>query len=191
MFKCAALRTLLSTVLFLSLFAGASAQNAGGTGVLVGRVVSTANGLPVIGVTLTIAGQSGETNLNGVFRIEDVPVGEHSLTVDKAGFQRQSVTGVAISTVEIAKLDLAVAPVTADAPITMAAFGVAAEVVRSSGVGLLSERQRAIAVSDSIGSDQMSRLGFNDAAQAMKAVTGASVVDGKYVYIRGLGERYS
>jgi outer membrane receptor protein involved in Fe transport len=191
MFKCAALRALFSTVLFLSLFAVASAQSAGGKGVLVGRVVSTANGLPVIGVTLTIAGQSGETNLNGVYRIEDIPVGEHSLTVDKAGFQRQSVTGVAVSTVEIAKLDLAVAPVTAEAPITMAAFGVAAEVVRSSGVGLLSERQRAIAVSDSIGSDQMSRLGFNDAAQAMKAVTGASVVDGKYVYIRGLGERYS
>jgi hypothetical protein len=60
MFKCAALRALFSTVLFLSLFAVASAQSAGGKGVLVGRVVSTANGLPVIGVTLTIAGQSGK-----------------------------------------------------------------------------------------------------------------------------------
>lgn len=186
-----ALRALLFVGLLLINVSSVSAQSASPAGVLAGRVVSTANGLPVIGVTLTIAGRSAETDLNGAFRIEGIPAGEHSLAVDKTGFQRQSVTGVAVSAGEIAKLDLTVSPVTADAPITMAAFGISAEVVRSSGVGLLVERQRAIAVSDSIGSDQMSRLGFSDAAQAMKAVTGASVVDGKYVYIRGLGDRYS
>jgi len=37
----------------------------------------------------------------------------------------------------------------------------------------------------------MSRSGSSDAAQAMSKVTGATVVDGKYVYVRGLGERYS
>ncbi|CAN5206154.1 hypothetical protein BH23BAC3_BH23BAC3_32060 [soil metagenome] len=37
----------------------------------------------------------------------------------------------------------------------------------------------------------ISRTGSSDAAEAMTKVTGASVVDGKYVYIRGLGDRYS
>ena len=34
-------------------------------------------------------------------------------------------------------------------------------------------------------------LGLGDDAEAMSHVTGASVVEGKYVYIRGLGDRYS
>lgn len=63
--------------------------------------------------------------------------------------------------------------------------------MQNSGLGLLSARQKAVSVSDAIGAEQMSKLGFGTVASAMKAVTGASVVGGKYVYIRGLGERYS
>ncbi len=42
-----------------------------------------------------------------------------------------------------------------------------------------------------IGSDQMRRSGDADAAAALKRATGLTVVGGKYVYVRGLGERYS
>jgi outer membrane receptor protein involved in Fe transport len=37
----------------------------------------------------------------------------------------------------------------------------------------------------------ISRTASGDAAEAMQKVTGATVVDNKYVYVRGLGERYS
>ena len=37
----------------------------------------------------------------------------------------------------------------------------------------------------------MSRAGDSDAATALKRVTGLTVIGGKYVYVRGLGERYS
>ena len=37
----------------------------------------------------------------------------------------------------------------------------------------------------------MSRYAIGDAAAAMKKVTGATISGGKYVYIRGLGDRYS
>ena len=42
-----------------------------------------------------------------------------------------------------------------------------------------------------IGAEQMSRAGDSNAASALKRVTGLTVVGGKYVYVRGLGERYS
>ena len=56
---------------------------------------------------------------------------------------------------------------------------------------LLEERRQAIEIQDAIGSDEMSRTGSGDAAQAVSKVTGTTVVDGKYVYVRGLGDRYS
>ena len=37
----------------------------------------------------------------------------------------------------------------------------------------------------------MSKAGDSDAAAALSRVTGLTVVDGKYVFVRGLGERYS
>ncbi|MDB4385213.1 TonB-dependent receptor, partial [Opitutaceae bacterium] len=75
--------------------------------------------------------------------------------------------------------------------IEMEAFTISADIVESSDIGLLVERQKSSTISDAISSDQLSKLGAGDAAEALSKVTGASVVDGKYVLIRGLGDRYS
>ncbi|PKL96098.1 MAG: TonB-dependent receptor, partial [Gammaproteobacteria bacterium HGW-Gammaproteobacteria-8] len=42
-----------------------------------------------------------------------------------------------------------------------------------------------------LGSEQMSRAGDGDAASALKRVTGLTLVGGEFIFIRGLGERYS
>ncbi|MGH7959260.1 MAG: TonB-dependent receptor domain-containing protein, partial [Opitutaceae bacterium] len=99
-------------------------------------------------------------------------------------------TNVLVTGDETARVDLPLS-VIGETALKMEAFTVSADVLQNSGLGLLSTRQKAASVSDAIGSEQMSKLGFGTAAAAMKAVTGASVVGGKYVYIRGLGERYS
>jgi len=46
-------------------------------------------------------------------------------------------------------------------------------------------------IQDGISSQEMSRYSVSDVAGAMKKVTGATVSGGKYIYIRGLGDRYS
>jgi len=46
-------------------------------------------------------------------------------------------------------------------------------------------------VADILGSEQMSKTGDSDAASALRRVTGLTLVDGKFIYVRGLGERYS
>jgi len=46
-------------------------------------------------------------------------------------------------------------------------------------------------VMEVIGADQMSNSGDSDAAGALKRVTGLTVVGGKFIYVRGLGERYT
>ena len=42
-----------------------------------------------------------------------------------------------------------------------------------------------------MGAEQISRTGDSDAAAALRRVTGVTLVDGKFIYVRGLGERYS
>lgn len=44
---------------------------------------------------------------------------------------------------------------------------------------------------DIVGNEAMSQKGINDAASAVSTTPGASVEDGKNVYIRGLGDRYT
>ena len=61
----------------------------------------------------------------------------------------------------------------------------------STEAALLAERKNAPMISDSIGKIEMAKNTGADAAQAVKRVTGVSLQEGKYVFVRGLGERYS
>ena len=53
------------------------------------------------------------------------------------------------------------------------------------------EKRDTSEISSTLSSESMSIAGDSEAADALKRVTGLSLVKGKYVYVRGLGERYS
>lgn len=53
------------------------------------------------------------------------------------------------------------------------------------------ERRAAATVTEAVSAEQIARTGDSDAATTLKRVTGLSVVDGRYVFVRGLGDRYS
>ncbi|MBN8728839.1 MAG: TonB-dependent receptor [Xanthomonadales bacterium] len=55
----------------------------------------------------------------------------------------------------------------------------------------LDERRSSAVVAEALGAQQIARTGDSDVATTLRRVTGLSLVDGKYVYVRGLGERYS
>ena len=53
------------------------------------------------------------------------------------------------------------------------------------------EKRDTSEISSTLTSESMSIAGDSEASDALKRVTGLSLVKGKYVYVRGLGERYS
>ena len=56
---------------------------------------------------------------------------------------------------------------------------------------LINERQDDEVVSDVMGSEMISRLGETTVAVALRRIPGLSLVNDKFIYVRGLGERYS
>jgi len=63
--------------------------------------------------------------------------------------------------------------------------------LKGTASAVLQERKNQAFVADILGAEQISRTGDSDAAAALKRVTGLTLVDGKFIYVRGLGERYS
>lgn len=62
---------------------------------------------------------------------------------------------------------------------------------RSAAQELVSERIEADFVADLLSIEQISRVGDTNVAESLRRVPGLTLVDGKFIYIRGLGERYS
>jgi len=61
----------------------------------------------------------------------------------------------------------------------------------STVASVMEERRAAVATQDAISSEQISRSTASDAAAVVSKVAGASIVEGKFVVVRGLSDRYN
>ncbi|MDX1419510.1 MAG: TonB-dependent receptor [Rubricoccaceae bacterium] len=164
------------------------------TGTISGVVVDEALGESLIGVNVqafgagtgAMAGGSA-TDLNGRYRILGLAPGAYDLVFSYLGYTRQRVTGVAVAAGETARVDAALAEEAVELGDEVV---IEATMIQNSDAALLAQRARAAAVSDAVGADAIARSGSSTASDAMQQVTGASVVDGRYVFVRGLGDRY-
>ncbi|MBC9888288.1 MAG: TonB-dependent receptor [Opitutae bacterium] len=162
------------------------------TGTLTGRVIDIdfADGLRGVGVRIEgVEIQPVFTDLEGRYHITDLPAGSHIVIFAKEGFQTSRVSEVTIREGEVFTLDVPLTAISAD--FELGVFEITAIEVMAQNVALLADRQKAAAVSDSLGAEFMSRAGASDAAEAMSKMVGANIVDGKFAVIRGLGDRYS
>ncbi len=75
--------------------------------------------------------------------------------------------------------------------ISLDAMTVVAPHVKGSLSSMMNQRKTSMSVKDLLGADQISKSGDSNAASALSRVTGLSLVNGKFIYVRGLGERYS
>jgi outer membrane receptor protein involved in Fe transport len=63
--------------------------------------------------------------------------------------------------------------------------------LKGTASAVMQERKSQAFIADILGSEQISRTGDSDAAAALRRITGITLVDGKLIYVRGLGERFS
>ena len=160
-----------------------------GTSNIYGKVVDAETGEPLIGVTVTIEETflGAFTDLDGNFRVKKVPFGYYTVKASMVGYESAQVTDVVVTADQNTTLNIIIKP----ANVEIEGIKVTAKAVENTAATVLLKRKSATAVSDGISSEEISRSGSGDAAEAMTKVTGASVVGGKYVYVRGLGDRYA
>ena len=78
------------------------------------------------------------------------------------------------------------------APATLGAVNVAGEAVKVDDQAAYVDLERmSVSVDDTLSIEQISRAGDADAAVALRRVTGLTLVNSRFIYVRGLGERYS
>lgn len=68
---------------------------------------------------------------------------------------------------------------------------VAAKEVRNTENSLVAMKRNSVNVIDGISAAGFKKMGDSDAASSMKRVSGVSVTGGKYIFVRGLGDRYT
>ncbi|MBB6086001.1 TonB-dependent receptor [Wenzhouxiangella marina] len=159
-----------------------------GAGVLSGRIVSTEDESPVVEARLFVSGTPVEvrTDEEGRYRIE-LPVGRYAVSVLHPDFATRTIDGVEVLADQTTERDFQLPP----AGLELAEFVVVEPFIQGSLSSVIDEQRTVAGVANVIGAEQFSRSGDGDAGSALSRVTGLTLVGGEFVYIRGLGERYS
>jgi TonB-dependent receptor len=159
------------------------------TGRITGKVVDAQNGEAVIGANIFLesTGFGSASDLDGNYLILSAPPGKYTMIVSVIGYAQTKINNVEVKENGLTRIDVSLK----QEILTTETVVVEAKALQNTDAALLKSRQKSNAISDAISADAITRSGSGDAAAAMSRVTGASVVGGKYVYIRGLGERYA
>lgn len=160
------------------------------TGRIVGRVIDAQTGAPLPGARITVAeaGASAVVSVDGHYTLLGVPAGSVSVSVRMIGYQPKMVSNLQVAAGGAAELDVALSPAAA---IELETVTVTADAERGSVVRALETQRTATGIVSAITAQQISKSPDGDAGQAVQRVSGVTVQDGKYVFVRGLGERYT
>ncbi|MFN8258984.1 MAG: TonB-dependent receptor [Bacteroidales bacterium] len=176
----------ISLILFFLLFGTfLSAQK----GFIRGTVFDDQTGEFLPGITILIEGTSigAVTDLDGNFNIEIEP-GTYTLKVSFISYETLVVSDIQVKPKEVFLLDNIRLK---EARIQLAEVTITAKEIRNTEGAINTIKMKSANVMDGISAFTLKKIGDSDAASSMKRVPGVSVEGGKYVFVRGLGDRYT
>ena len=158
------------------------------SGVIRGILYDNTNGetLPFATIYVKEAQKGANSDLDGAYNFALNP-GTYTLEFSFVGYSNQVIQNVLVKANEVTELDVRLSD---DAKMLQEVV-VKANIVKNSESALLTMQKKSPNMMDGISKQAFRKIGDSDAGGAIKRVTGVSVEGGKYVYVRGLGDRYT
>lgn len=178
---------ILLAVLFTSTVLQAQTEP---TGTIVGKLTDKEmNGEPLPFANVVIKGttKGTTTDYDGLYTLKDMDPGTYSVVFSFVGYEERVVPNVKVVPGKVTEIN---------AEIGSSAAALEEVVIKTvsrkdSEVALLLEQKGAVEIKESIGAQQLAKLGVSDAATATTKISGVTSSEASGdVFVRGLGDRY-
>jgi outer membrane receptor protein involved in Fe transport len=159
-----------------------------GEGTITLQVLSAETQKPVKDVQVFLSGLKQKLRTDEQGRITaTVPAGSYSVSLLHSAYSSQTLDEVKIESEQSADLSFKLTP----AGVELAEYVVLEPHLAGSIASVIEEQRASSAVATILGAEQFSRSGDGDAASALRRASGLTLVGGQFIFIRGLGERFS
>lgn len=159
------------------------------TGVICGTVTDAKFKEPLIGATVSIEGTTigAITDIDGNFRIEKVQPGKYTLVASYVSYKTQNIKDVAV----VAHQEAVVRIELSDADLQLQNVVVVAQRKLGTETAVLNTVRKSLPVVSGISSQQISKTQDSDAAEVLRRIPGITIVDDRFIVVRGLAQRYN
>jgi hypothetical protein len=159
----------------------------GPSGTVTGKVKDATTGAPMIGAYVEAIGTQykTKTDLDGNFTLP-LPPGTYELRIRYDTSESKRFSNVVVKEGESQTVSTELAPLAGGAQVV----AVKAEMNRESEGARLLQRKESVASRDILSRESIAKSGGGSTASVAVRIVGATVIDGKYLFVRGLGHRY-
>ncbi|KMW80021.1 TonB-dependent receptor [Bacteroides sp. 3_1_13] len=163
-------------------------KKSSGKGTITGTVLDK-DGFPIPGATVVIVGSNtgAATDIRGNFTLKDVSARTYTVEVSCISYQKMRVSDVKVAGGRTTPLDV----ILQDETEMLNEVVVTATYNKASANALYSKQKTMVAMSDGLSADLIKKTSDNNMAQVLRRVSGVTIDNGKYVNVRGMGERYN
>lgn len=157
-------------------------------GIVKGMIKDRQNGEPLTGATVMAAesGKGATADIDGSYMLE-LPAGTYTMTVRYVGYKTIVKNGVKVDGEGETVLDFLME---SDAKM-LGEVSVTAVARRNTEAAQLQEQRRSLVVQTGVSAQQIARTQDKDASEVIRRVPGVSIIDEKFVMVRGLSQRYN
>jgi outer membrane receptor for ferrienterochelin and colicin len=159
------------------------------TGGIEGVVFDKKSGETLVGAQVIIEGTTtgSVTDFDGHFIIPGIKPGTYKIRVSYISYNPLLIEGVVVVADKKTELKADME----EASINLGDITITTSVRKGSDVSIISAIKSGLIVSNGISSQQITRSQDRDASEVVKRVPGVTIVDDRFVIVRGLGQRYN
>lgn len=164
----------------------ASAQS---TGIIKGQLTDLLTKENMIGASVLVKGTAlgAATDIEGNFTIDKVPAGRYSVVISAVGYKTTEILDI---TVEPDKTTLLNTTIATDQQ-NLQEVVVRAQRKQNTEIAVISQIREAQQVVSGISAEQIVKSQDRDAAEVVRRIPGVTIVDNRFINIRGLNDRYN
>ncbi|QMU26948.1 TonB-dependent receptor [Adhaeribacter radiodurans] len=157
-------------------------------GTLAGKVKDKKTGEPIIGAVVFITGSNkgSTTDLEGNYSIQIDP-GVYKITASYVSYKPQNFESVQITAGKATTLDIAIEEATTQ----LGGVTITGTKQTNTDITLIKELKQSEVVVSGVSGEQITKSLDRDAAETVKRIPGVTVMNDRYIYVRGLSERYN
>ena len=181
-------RIIFLVTLFLTCSALAMA-NTGTPGSIAGIITDQKLKEPLMGATVQIEGSSTGTvaDLDGVFELSNLIPGKYRLVIKYISYKTVTLDEVTVAPGKKTVLEIEMA----DESQALQGVVVMALMKQNTDVALLSSVKKSVLVQTGVSAQQITKNQDSDASGVIRRIPGISIIDNKFVMVRGLSQRYN
>ena len=159
------------------------------TGIIAGVIIDQKLKEPLMGATVQVEGTAIGTvaDLDGVFELPALAPGNYKLTIKYISYQTVTLDPVLVEPGKKTVLEVEMT----DASQALQGVVVMALMKQNTDVALLSSVKKSMLVQTGVSAQQITKNQDSDASGVIRRIPGISIIDNKFVMVRGLSQRYN